>query len=303
MASTLDFAEPLGAAREAVDELGDVDRVVALSHLGAGDDALAAVDGVDVVLGGHVHTRRSERVAGARCTRPGVNGRRVVALDLDDENVTFHETADFEPYQPLVDALRGRVEAAGLDEVVAHVDEPLVRDRAVVFGGECRVGNLVADAYRWKTDADVGLQNSGGIREGAPLSGPVTTGDLVSLVPFEEQVVRAEVTGRELAAILSESVGSKVDFGAPDWWHGHVSGVSLTARDGEVTDIAVAGEPLDPAATYTIGTSDYLLHTDHEFPTLDRHHRVGEVGIQYEVLWAYVRERGLDAPVDGRVRR
>jgi UDP-sugar diphosphatase len=202
-----------------------------------------------------------------------------------------------------VSALERRVATAGFDEVVAHVDDPLYRDHQTVFGGECRIGNLVADAYRWATDADVGLQNSGGIRQGPPLSGEVTTGDLVSIVPFEEQVVTAEVTGAELVAILAESAGENLTFGDPDWWHGHVSGVSMTVRDDGLADVFVADEPLDPAATYTVGTSDYLLHTDHEFPTLDQHHRAGEVGIQYEVLWAYARAEGLDASVEGRIRK
>jgi 2',3'-cyclic-nucleotide 2'-phosphodiesterase (5'-nucleotidase family) len=305
MAADVAFTDPLAAAREAVDALVDagVDHVVALSHLGAGDDALAAVDGVDVVLGGHVHTRRNERVSGVRCTRPGVNGAAVVEVDLAADVATVHETADADPYGPLVDSLRRRVADAGLDEVVARVDEPIVRDRDTVFGGECRVGNLVADAYRWATDADVGLQNSGGIREGPPLCGDVTTGDLVSVVPFEEQVVVAEVTGAELRSILAESNGSRVDFGDPDWWHGHVGGASFAVDAGRVTDVTVGGDPLDPAATYTVGTSDYLLHTDHEFPTLDQHHRAGEAGIQYEVLWAYARANGLDPAVEGRIRR
>jgi UDP-sugar diphosphatase len=304
MAATVEFTDPIAAARDAVDALADrADHVVALSHLGAGDDALAAVDGVDVVLGGHVHSRRNESVDGTRCTRPGVNGEAVVEVDLEDGTATIHETADADPYEPLVDALRGRIAAADLDEVVARVDEPLVRDRATVFGGECRIGNLVADAYRWATDADVGLQNSGGIREGPPLGGEVTTGDLVSVVPFEEQVVTAEVTGAELRGILAESDGSAVDFGDPDWWHTHVSGVELAVDDGSVESVRVGGDPLDPAATYTVGTSDYLLHTDHEFPTLDQHHRAGEVGIQYEVLWAYARENGVDVAVDGRIEK
>jgi UDP-sugar diphosphatase len=304
MAATVEFTDPIAAAHDAVDALaGRTDHVVALSHLGAGDDALARVDGVDVVLGGHVHSRRNELVDGTRCTRPGVNGEAVVEVDLTTGVATIHETADAGPYEPLVDALRGRISAADLDEVVARVDEPLVRDRATVFGGECRIGNLVADAYRWATDADVGLQNSGGIREGPPLGGDVTTGDLVSVVPFEEQVVVAEVTGAELRAVLAESDGSAVDFGDPDWWHTHVSGVELAVDDGSVESVRVGGDPLDPAATYTVGTSDYLLHTDHEFPTLDQHHRAGEVGIQYEVLWAYARENGIDAAVGGRIEK
>jgi 2',3'-cyclic-nucleotide 2'-phosphodiesterase (5'-nucleotidase family) len=300
MAADVTFVDPIAAAREAISSLGSVDHVVALSHLGAGDDDLAAVEGVDVVLGGHVHSRRNELVGGTRCTRPGVNGEAVCEVDLSTGTATLHDTDAAEPYEPLVDALRDRVAAAGFDEVVAHVDEPLARDRDTVFGGECRVGNFVADAYRWATESDVGLQNSGGLRDGPPLVGAVTTGDLVSLVPFEEQVVTAEVTGAELEAILAESAGENLSFGDPDWWHGHVSGVSVAIANG-TTEVSVGGEPLDPDRTYTVGTSDYLLHTDHEFPTLAQRHRAGEVGIQYEVLWAYARSEGVDACVDGRL--
>jgi UDP-sugar diphosphatase len=303
MAADVTFTDPIDAAREAVDELGGVDHVVALSHLGAGDDELAALDGIDVVLGGHVHSRRNEVVDGTRCTRPGVNGEAVCEVDLATGEATLHDTESVEPYDPLVTALERRVESAGFDEVVAHVDDPIARDHETVFGGECRVGNLVADAYRWATGADVGLQNSGGIRQGPSLSGAVTTGDLVSLVPFEEQVVSAEVTGSELRSILAESRGENLDFGDADWWHGHVSGVSMTVDDDGVADVTVNGEPLDATATYTVGTSDYLLHTDHEFPTLTQRHRVGEVGIQYEVLWAYARREGVDVSVEGRIRR
>jgi len=308
MAADLRFTDPYDAAERAVAELReeDVDRVVALSHLGDGDDDLARRVDVDLILGGHLHSERNDRVAGTRLLRPGANGRAVfeVAVDATGSiDVERHRTADAPVADDVVSGLRGRVDAAGLDEVVGHVAEPIDRGDAAVFGGETRIGNFVADAYRWAMDADVGLQNSGGIRDGPPLAGDVTVADLVSVIPFEEPVVEATVTGAELRAILRESAASVVDFGEPGWWHGHVSGVRLewNAESRGLTEARVGGEPIAPEATYTVATSAYLLYTDHEFPTLREGHRTGEGDLQFEVLADYARTVGIDPEVEGRI--
>nr|WP_254663451.1 5'-nucleotidase C-terminal domain-containing protein [Haladaptatus sp. W1] len=44
------------------------------------------------------------------------------------------------------------------------MDDPIERTKTTTFRGESRIGNFVADAYRWATDAAVGLQNSGGAK-------------------------------------------------------------------------------------------------------------------------------------------
>jgi UDP-sugar diphosphatase len=309
MAADLSFADPYEAAERAVSDLraAGVDHVVALSHLGGGDDELARRVDVDAVLGGHVHAERHDRVDDALLLRPGANGRVLYEVTVDDDSVsaTRHETADAPLAADVAESLRGRVEAAGLDEVVATVDSPLDRAERTVHGGECAIGNFVADAYRWSVDADVGLQNSGGIRDGPPLSGDVTRADLMSVVPFEGPVVVVELTGAELESVFRECSSALVDFGEPDWWHGHLSGASVVWDDeaNELLDARVGGDPVEAEATYTVATSDYLLHTDHEFPTIEERHRAGEGEIQYEVLAAYAREHGVDAGVEGRIRR
>jgi len=310
MASDLRVTDPYDAAERAVAELraAGVDRVVALSHLGAGDDDLARRVDLDVILGGHVHAERDDRVAGTRLLRPGTGGHAVLEVTLDATGpieVTRHRTAEAPVADDVVSTLRGRADAAGLGEVVGHVSEPIDRSDDAVFGGETRVGNLVADAYRWALDADVGLQNSGGIRDGPPLAGDVTVADLVSVIPFEERVVEATVTGADLRSILRESAASVVDFGEPDWWHGHVSGVRLRWDDGSdrLVDARVDGDPIDPDATYTVATSAYLLHTGHEFPTLGERHRTDEGDVQFEVLADYARAVGIDPEVEGRIER
>jgi len=310
MAADLGFTDPYEAARDAVADLREagVDHVVAVSHLGGGDDELARIDGVDLVLGGHVHSERAERVDGTLCTRPGVNGETVLEVTLDadgDATVARHGPEGAPVDGRVADALRERIAAAGLDEPVGRVAEPIERTEAAIHGGECRIGNLVADAYREAADADVGLQNAGGLRLGHDLAGEVTEADLLSVLPFEEPVVLVELAGAELLDALRQMSAAVVDFGEEDWWHGHVSGVGVVWDDdaAELLSATVDGEPVDPERVYRVATPEYLLHSDHEFPAIDERHRAGEYGIQHEVLAEYVREHGIDPRVEGRIRR
>jgi 2',3'-cyclic-nucleotide 2'-phosphodiesterase (5'-nucleotidase family) len=324
-AGDLTFTDPYAAAEQAVADLRaeGVDHVVALSHLGNGDDELARRVDVDVILGGHVHSIRNEVVDGTRCTRPGVNGNAFVEVTLPAASTASSDTdtdtaadggspvASAEVVDPsdgpvddaLASALERRREAAGLHDVIAHVDTPLPRTDETTHGGESAIGNFVADAYRLAADADVGLQNGGGIRLGPALSGDVTLADMVSVLPFGEPVVVTELTGAELLAVFGESDGAALDFGEPDWWHAHLSGASIVWDEAaaELVEARVGGEPIDPERTYTLATASYLLHSDHEFPTLDERHRVGECGIQHEVLANHARAGGLAVGVEGRI--
>ncbi|MFC7175807.1 bifunctional metallophosphatase/5'-nucleotidase [Halosegnis marinus] len=302
----VEFTDPYAAAEEAVAALRaeGVDYVVALSHLGTGDETLAAEVDVDVVLGGHNHAERVERLNGTLLTRPGVNGEVLLEVTLPDREVTRHVVADGPLDESVRDAMAGRMADAGVDEVVATVADPVERTEVDCFHGESRVGNFVADAYLWYTDADVALQNSGGIRSGPPLSGEVTVGDLISLIPFDEPLVVAKLTGAELAAVFEEGEGARLGFGEPDWWHAHVAGAEIVVdrSSGDLVEATVAGEPLDPERTYRLAVADYLVHSDDEFPTLGERHRVETVEVQYRVLEAYAREVGIDPRVEGRVR-
>ena len=332
----LDFEDPVAAVARECEAFrataGDpVDYVVALAHT-TDEDArrIASETAVDAVLAGHSHERTATTIEGTPLTRPGATGAVVFELDLASGAVTEHETAEADPEPTLVAALETRLDAAGLDEVVGHVDDPLSRERPVRLAGEWRLGNFVADAYRWKTGADIGLQNGGGIREGPPLSGDVTAADLVSCSPFDEPVVVAEVSGAQLRALAHEADGRLVRA-IPDRWWGHVSGMRIEQSDGdgeasddghgptddrgneagdeqaadgsalEVYEVTVDGAPVEPGETYTVAMPAYLLKTDREFPTVDATHRIDRTAPQYEVLVEYARERGIEVELEGRV--
>jgi 2',3'-cyclic-nucleotide 2'-phosphodiesterase (5'-nucleotidase family) len=124
----------------------------------------------------------------------------------------------------------------------------------------------------------------------------------VSVLPFEEPMVLAEVTGAELRAIFEQCAETDVSFGEPGWWHGHVSGAELWFEGGRLVRAEVAGEPLADDGTYTVATAEYLLHSNHEFPALGTRHRAGEFGIEYEVLADYLRRFGPGTD-RGRIHR
>jgi 2',3'-cyclic-nucleotide 2'-phosphodiesterase (5'-nucleotidase family) len=300
------FTDPIPAAREAVASLRerDVDHVVCLSHLGRTDERLATAVDVGVVLGGHTHSELVERIDDTLLTRPGVNGRVVYEVLLPDRETRRHEVADGPLDSDVRDALAERKERAGVGEVLAHVHDPIERTETACFRGESRIGNFVADAYRWRADAEVALQNSGGIRSGPALAGDVTLGDLVSVVPFDEPLAVAEVTGAQLRDAFAQGEGSRLDFGEPDWWHAHVSGARVvydrSAR--ELLEATVNGEPVCDDRTYRLAVSDYVLHTDDEFPALSEADRVELLDTQYEVLAAIARECGVDPRLEGRIR-
>lgn len=305
-ASELIVEDPVETAERAVGALRaqNVDHIVALSHLGAGDDALARELDIDVILGGHIHSERLERVDGTLCTRPGANGAALIEVSLGTEiEGTRHYTETGPCEEGVASALRKRMEVAGLDEVVGVVDEPISRAEEITVSGECRIGNWVADAYRWAAETDVALHNAGGIRSGPPLSGEVTLADCISVVPFDGSVTVGIVTGAELRTLLSQAIDPDIGFGEPDWWHAHVSGLRATFDGPRVEGVHVGSDPLDHDREYTIAASRYLFETDHEFPALTVAHRIGTIDVQYEVLASYARRVGIDPMVDGRIER
>ncbi|MFB6074768.1 MAG: bifunctional UDP-sugar hydrolase/5'-nucleotidase [Haloarculaceae archaeon] len=306
-AAALSFEDPFDAVAGTADALRSrgADYVVVLSHLGRDDERLAVTCDVDAILGGHRHDEVIERVEGTIVARPGANGHVVTEVDLGAGTATRHEVAGAPVNEDLAAELRALREEAGLDEVVARVADPIERSESRVHRGESRIGNLVADAYRWATGADVGLQNSGGIRAGDPLSGDVTVADLLAVVPFEEPVSVAEVSGTELREVVAQASGANLSFGDPDWWHGHFSGLAVTWDDDEraVETLSIDGDPVRDDAIYTVATSDFLFYTDGEFPALDASHRVETGSLQYEVLADYARNEGIDPSIEGRIVR
>jgi len=71
--------------------------------------------------------------------------------------------------------------------------------------GECPIGNLFSDAFRWKADADFGFTTSGGLRGPGWEAGEVTVANIFESLPFPNTVCTGVVSGVSLFRLLNYS--------------------------------------------------------------------------------------------------
>jgi 5'-nucleotidase / UDP-sugar diphosphatase len=149
-----------------------------------------------------------------------------------------------------------------LDVPVGKVVTGFDSRRGTVRDKEAAIGNLIADATREAVGADVAITNGGGIRANKeyPAGTVLTRRDVLSELPFGNKTVKLEVKGADILAAL-ENGFSQAGQGAGRF--PQVSGMTVSYDPNRpvgsrVTGVTVAGRPLDPAATYTLATNDYM---------------------------------------------
>lgn len=192
-----------------------VDIVVVVSHYGfAQEVAIArAVDGIDVILGGHTHDvlRAPVFVGRTIISQAGAHGSYVSQLDLEvgtsgvaDVQHRLHEVnadapADAEVARVVERALEPH--RGALEEVVGETEVLLHRGTAL----ESPMDHLIADAFRASTGADIAVTH--GWRYGVPIPpGPVTAGDLWQMIPTNPALVTVRMTGVEIGHMIERSL-------------------------------------------------------------------------------------------------
>jgi 2',3'-cyclic-nucleotide 2'-phosphodiesterase (5'-nucleotidase family) len=241
--------------------------------------------------------------------RDGPGGGRTVAGSNDEhstvESGEEYPVAESSVRDPTAASLaatyRERRAALGVDEVVTHVEDPLVRTEHERFGGESRVGNFAADAMRASAGAQLGLFPGGSVRTGDPLAGAVTVGDVVAVCPFGGPVVELALTGRELRTVLEEAAHPHP--GDRGWVQFHVSGGRVVWTDeNELARATVDGEAIAPDRTYRVGAPEYVVTID-AFGPLGRDNVVAECVEQWRAIVGRARNGGLAVECEGRIER
>jgi len=231
----LDITDPAEAIQKSVDELrDDVDLVVVLTHQGHTapmqtdaeadprltrdinkDIALAgAVDGIDVLFGGHADAGTWEPVVHPETgtlimqTFGQATYLGYLALQLSADGIDSYEgklipvdSDNLEP-DPVIAAKMAayRAEFPQLTEVVGRTEARLNRR----YFDEADLGNLLADIAREATGADIALIHPGTIRKDIP-QGDVEIVDILDTNPFVDPIVVMEVRGDQLFEIMEQS--------------------------------------------------------------------------------------------------
>ena len=276
----VEFGDPFTTAAQLVPEMRaqGAQVVIAITHLTMRQDKqLGRSAAIDVIIGGHEHTLLESLSGRTPIFKMGSDARHLGRIDLTIEASSGAlESIDWQvipvtsevPEDPSVAALVAQYEqqlAAELDQPVGSVSVVLDARQETNRSRETNLGSFIADAYRQATNADVALFNGGSIRSNTTYGpGMLSKRDVLSILPFENPVVKIEVTGEVLRAALEHGVSQA----AEDREAGHfpqVSGLRFSF-DGRhppgsrVVSLTVNGQPLDAQHLYTLATNAYVAN-------------------------------------------
>ena len=269
----LTFASPAATVIALVSKLRkEADLIVVLSHIGHNADRqlAGAVSDIDVIVGGHSHTRVDKPVLIGKTVivQDYEHGKTLGVLDLtiSDKKVirTSGYLADIKPDSMPKDKIiadkvalyQARVNAV-LQDTVGETKTDL--DGVNVRRAETNLGNFIADAMKEASGADGAIINGGTIRTSAA-KGVLKVSDIYSIVPFDNYIVAIRLRGKQIRDTLEHGVSAITGGGGR---FPQISGIRFAFQPDQkvgsrVSDIFIGNAPLDPEKEYTIATSDFL---------------------------------------------
>jgi 5'-nucleotidase len=272
-----------------------VNKIIALTHVGylRDKEAIAKIPGIDVVVGGHSHTLLSN-------TDPKAEGPYPTMVDNPDGyKVPVTQAASYSKYLgefKIVFDDNGVVKEAYGDPI--HLDKSIppdpataarirelaaplealkakkIGDTVVAIDGsrencrarECTMGDLVSDAMLDRTKGQgvsIVVINGGSLRASID-KGPVTMGEVLTVLPFQNTVATFQISGRDLVAALENGV-SQLQEGAGRF--AQVAGLRYAfdksaqpqdrIKSVEVVDHG-SWMPIDPDKIYLVATNNYV---------------------------------------------
>ena len=259
----LEFSDPLQSVQQYKNLRQQSDVVLLLSHMGYEDDVKlsAELPWVDLIVGGHSHTQlkggemhngilitqnvnRLARVTHITLTLEngkvtGKTAENIAIKGVKRENKVVAKLTDYFTNNP------------AFDEVLAVNDQPVSTYE--------ELGCLMTDAYLKATNADISLQNYGGVRYDTLSIRGITVKDVLQLDPFQNGLVEMTVTGNEFIDILKMCfVNDQARFPLIS---GATAEYVLDADKKQVKKVVLYGpdgKKLNLKKTYRVVTNNYV---------------------------------------------
>ena len=243
------------------------DVTILLSHLGYQDDVEVAkrYPWLDLIIGGHSHTqlKGNERVNGVLITQNKNKFGRVTYTTLTveggrvvDKRAEYIDIRNYPRKNHLVESMvRFFSDNPKFQRVVARAEAP--------FCNKEELGCMMCDAFMDAFDADIAVENPGGVRIDSLPAGDITVLDIYEMDPFDNDAVVLELTGEELLRmLLTYTAGRYYSFP-------FVGGIrcELTREPGDSTKLKSArlltmkGKKLDMKRRYRVVTNNYVTAT------------------------------------------
>jgi 2',3'-cyclic-nucleotide 2'-phosphodiesterase (5'-nucleotidase family) len=173
-----------------------------------------------------------------------------------------------------------------------------------MFSEECPIANMIADAMRDSTGAEIAIQNSGGIQNNIQ-EGEMTFGDLFNVMPFDNQLVTMNLSGSDLMELFTNSASIRRGIL-------QVSGCSYKFanrgfNDYDLKEVLLNGSPIVATETYNVTTNSFLADGGDNFLAFKRGRNL-RYGLQLrDAVQKYIKKQSQKGPielsVEGRVVR
>ncbi|MDO5725373.1 MAG: bifunctional UDP-sugar hydrolase/5'-nucleotidase [Tissierellia bacterium] len=321
-----DFTDYIEVSKEEVAKLKEAGAqvVICLAHVGIDDSSVERtnllaekVEGIDLIVDGHSHTRLSEGlvVNDTVIVQTGEHLKSIgkVLLTFKDGKLTEikPELVDFETVKDLakdedVVAIIEKINEENkpyMEQILGKTEVELDGERQTNRTSETNLGNLITDAMLEKAEADFAITNGGGIRASIP-KGDVTMGHVLTTFPFTNYPVLLEIKGEAVKAALEHGVQD-----APETRGGFPQVAGLTfkfdpeaEKGSKVFDVKIQGEPLDLEKTYKMVTNDFMAIGGDDYAMFKDCKKLAEFELLSELLADYIKAKGTIAPeIEGRI--
>jgi 2',3'-cyclic-nucleotide 2'-phosphodiesterase/3'-nucleotidase len=270
------------------------DIVVVLAHMPNvyggvvdGEMATVAVPGVDLIVSGHNHSGYSGKINNIPIIQQYSSGTAIGVSDLrydrlnrniassmlkvvttynkdlsgndigQDPTIAALVAAYAAEIAPVVNA----VKASTLGPISRGSTAPPLAER---YRQEVPMGDLIADAQRWKTGTQIAFMNPGGIRasiEYASYPHDITYGDFFTVQPFDNKMATMKLTGANLYAVLEQQFAPPQSSQKLLQQSGLKYTYNLSLPVGSrITSLTLAdGTPILPdSTTYTVACNEFI---------------------------------------------
>ena len=282
---SLVFINEITAARDAVNILRNIEKVdivIGLTHIGnvketpdhiTSGELAAAVPGIDIIIDGHSHTYMEEPVMEGKTWIVSANewGKYIGHGRL---TIRGSQIVDFTwkpvpigPDPQVTAMLAPYIEKAGatLKEVIGQAAETFIFGNRLTRYKETALGNMITDANVWFFRTVSGLQidfafhNGGNMRAELP-AGPVTTEQILTILPFENYLYVVSMPGSDIIELFNFIATIPQGNGGFPQFSGDVRyTIDKTKGNGVITNLTIGGAPVDPGKMYRFCTNDYIL--------------------------------------------
>ncbi len=197
----------------------NIDLTIILTHIGIKEDRILAAQldpewGVDLIIGGHSHTilNEPERINNIIIAHAGEGTDQIGRFEIHVDDLTnsiVNYTWELVPITcntanqdlellSFIENLQNEIDGK-YNKLVCKLHAPITHPKREM---ETALGNLLADIFRDRAQSDLAFVGSGSIRS-SRLGPTVTLGDIKTIYPFDDKLVKFIITGTQLIAMFN----------------------------------------------------------------------------------------------------